>query len=206
MWGAGIGGLKSGIEFARVSDKIMNLHEPRATIFGSSLIHTDDPYTAHAYTIANELVKKGWTILTGGGPGIMQAGNCGAFAAEHDHSLGIGVKGVDETFENVCAPVVYVSLFATRKELLTKFSKAYIFLPGGVGTADELFDLLNSVKHGLIPRHPIVLFGKDFWEPFVVWYKYAVQCGYIKQKYADLFMVTDNIDAVVSYICSKADV
>lgn len=188
------------------SRRIAALQKPCITIFGSSLIAVDNQYTKEAHHIAQQLVQRGFTILTGGGPGIMQSANCGAQESGSDHvaTLGIGVRGVDEDFNNRCASVIYARTFETRKQLLIAYSKGFVFLPGGVGTADELFDLLNRRKHSLVQHGPIVLIGKQFWQPLIDWYQQALAQGYIRASFSQLFLITDDSDVAVSYITAMS--
>lgn len=188
------------------SRRIATLQKPCVTIFGSSILAVDNQYTKEAHHIAQQLVQRGFAILTGGGPGIMQSANCGAQESSSDHvaTLGIGVQGVDEDFHNRCASVISVRTFETRKQLLIAYSRGFVFLPGGVGTADELFDLLNKRKHSLIENGPIVLIGKQFWQPLIDWYQQALAQGYIRASFSQLFLITDDSAVAVSYITAMS--
>lgn len=178
---------------------LSGIKTPIITIFGGRSKGVQEKYEKHAHEVAYLLVERGYSVLSGGGPGMMQASNCGAFEAslkDKDRpirSFGIGVKGVDEDFVNICAPVLMVHSFFTRKWLLTRYSSAYVILPGGIGTMDELFDTLNLMKLGKLERKPIILLGAAYWEPVVDWIeKMAIEQGFIQAQYRELFYVTDD--------------
>lgn len=200
-------GIVTAVQITKGFWYIVQLPQPCITIFGSSVVGEDDPDVTNAYIAAKKLAEKGYGIITGGGPGIMIAANCGAYDGKnHQHkfnSIGVTVKRVDESFVNECAPLIKVDYFWVRKILLTDYSKAYLFFPGGIGTADELFEILNSFKHHLMKKKPIVLFNSTYWQPLVEWYMTGKNKEYIKAEAEHFFVVTDDIDEAIEYLRGK---
>lgn len=174
------------------------------TIFGGAQVKGDDTYHSQAFEIAKQLAEQEYSILTGGGPGVMEAANCGADAGEHKTksttNLGIGVAGIDEDFENKCGSFIRVNQFFGRKWLLIRYSVAAIVFPGGIGTVDELFELLNALKHHQIKHIPVILVGVDFWQPLIDWYNHSLQMGYIATHNARLFQVVDDTAEILKII------
>lgn len=200
-------GLVTAFQVAKGFWYIIQLPQPCISIFGSSVMEKDSADITNAYIFAKKLADKGYGIITGGGPGIMNAANCGAYdckSRKHKfNSIGITIKGIDESFKNECSPTVQTSYFWVRKLLLTDYSKAYLFFPGGIGTGDELFDILNSFKHGLMKKKPIVLFNSTYWKPLVEWYMIAKDKEYVKKEAEYFFVVTDDIDEAIDYVSGK---
>jgi len=142
------------------------------TIFGSARFKEDNEYYQRAVTLSKKLAQDGYTIVTGGGPGIMEAANRGAKEGG-GKSVGLNIQLPNEQRTN---PYVTNSeafnYFYTRKVMLAFAAEAYIYFPGGYGTLDELYEILNLEATRKIERHiPIILFGKDFWHPLVEWMK-----------------------------------
>lgn len=176
-----------------------------ASIFGSARTRPGDKYYKEAEELAAKLSKKGFTIITGGGGGIMEAANVGAFKVG-GQSVGFNIV---LPFEQKLNPYTTKSLnfdfFFSRKVMLSFASEVYIYFPGGFGTLDEMFELLTLVQTKKIQATPIVLFGKDFWEPFVQIFEEKLYKEYetISKEDFELFIVVDSVDEAVRYI-SKA--
>lgn len=151
--------LKSGFDFIQKYDKSV-------TFFGSARFKEDDEHSQEAETLAQKIVKElGYTVITGGGPGIMQAANKGASQAG-GASLGLTIKLPHEQVTNpYVKEEVGFYYFFTRKTIMTFAAEAYLFFPGGFGTLDEFFEILTLVQTKKIPPVPIILVGKDFWDP-----------------------------------------
>lgn len=184
------------------------LPAPRVTIFGGSKIAQDHPYALQAMQLAQKCADAGLSVLTGGGPGIMQAANCGAVKnGQKTRSMGIGVKGLDEDFINQCVKeVIFVDNFFTRKWLLTSYSDAFAVLPGGFGTLDEMATISTLMQTAQRKRSPIVMIGVVYWRPLLQWIEQATQEGLLKEKDTDLITVTDDLDeafAVLSACCTQ---
>ena len=184
--------------------RLSRLSMPIVTVFGGAKADKSGNYVKQAHDLSQRLVKNGVSIITGGGPGIMMAASCGAVSerkkGEKARTLGIGVSGVDEEFISPCADTMRVSYFFMRKWLLVRYSIGFIVFPGGVGTMDELFDLLNLLKHHRVPDLPVVLIGKKYWAPIVVWFDNALKEGLIDERLTKLFVVTDSVDEAYEII------
>lgn len=184
--------------------KLGRLAEPRVTVFGGSKISLDHPYALKAMELAQKLVDSNISVLTGGGPGIMQAANCGAkpSSGRQLQSMGIGVTGLDEKKINECVQdLITVDYFFARKWLLTHYSAGYAIFPGGFGTLDELGEVTTLMQTGFLGSHPIVLIGTEYWRPFMNWVNdSALKEGLLKEKDKNLLMVVDDINVAVAIL------
>ena len=163
------------------------------SIFGSARTKPDDPYYDKAVETARLLAKQGFPIITGGGPGIMEAANRGA---QEGNGLSIGCN-IELPFEQGTNPFVERSInfryFFVRKTMFVKYSTAFIVFPGGFGTMDELFEALTLIQTGKVKNFPVVLFGREYWKGMVDWLADRVAGeGKIDAKDLDLFHVTDD--------------
>lgn len=186
---------------------LSRLNPPIITIFGGRSAGALALYAQQAHDVAQLCVERDFAVLSGGGPGMMQAANCGAFEGSLKKkykpicTFGIGVRGVDDNYVNVSAPVLRVDSFFTRKWLLTRYSSAFIVFPGGIGTADELFEVLNLMKLGKLETKPVILFGSAYWQPLVTWFESSgIHQGFIAQHNRKLFHVTDDVQGVMNII------
>ncbi len=147
--------------------QFLNQLEKEVTLLGSARLSEDDKYYKIARDLGSILGKKGYTTITGGGPGIMQAGNRGAFEVGGE-SVGLNIQ---LPFEQRINPYVKKSIafsyFFTRKVMLTSPAHAFVYFPGGFGTMDEFFEVVNHIELGMMCRVPIILVGKEFWEPLL---------------------------------------
>src|ERR1017187_2107128 len=150
---------------------------PAVTIFGSARARRDDPYYQAAVAIAKGLAKNNLAVITGGGPGIMEAANRGA-AQGKGKSVGLNIE---LPFEQKCNRYVNVPMqfhyFFSRKVCFVKYSIAFVFMPGGFGTLDEFFEVLTLVQTNRIARMPLILFGKDYWPGLLHWAKATLEKG-----------------------------
>jgi len=182
--------------------KLSKLSMPVISIFGGSMAEKDGVYSKKAYILAKKFAEHDVSVLTGGGPGIMEAANCGAssiYNGDEDKrkkTIGIAVTGIDTWFVSSCFyHTIRVGYFFMRKWLLIRYSVGFVVFPGGVGTVDELFDLLNLMKHHKIPQFPVVLIGRDYWKPIIDWFQdSALKNKLIDEKLTKMFVVTDNTD------------
>ena len=172
------------------------------TFFGSARLSEDNPYYMQARSLAGRLSKEGYTVITGGGPGIMEAANRGSIEVGGP-SLGLNIK---LPFEQILNPYVdeFVNFnyFFARKVCMTFSSEAYIYFPGGFGTLDEFFEVLTLIQTKKIERRPIILVGVDFWKPFLTWIDESLR---IKFKTVDphdtsLYELLDNEDMIIDLI------
>jgi uncharacterized protein (TIGR00730 family) len=175
---------------------------PKAvTVFGSARTPPSDPFYAQAEELARKLSKAGYAVITGGGPGIMEAANKGCHEAGGT-SVGLGIELPFEQSMNeyVDLGMVFRYFFA-RKTCFLKYSVGYVGFPGGYGTLDEIFEALTMIQTGKITSFPLVLFGVDHWTPMLEWIKGTLLAdGMISVADIDLFQLTDDIDEVVALI------
>jgi uncharacterized protein (TIGR00730 family) len=177
---------------------------PRAvSIFGSARTPRDGPEYAMAEQLAAALADAGWAVITGGGPGIMEAANKGASEAG---GLSVGL-GIELPFEQSLNEWVDLGLefryFFARKTMFVKYAQAFVILPGGFGTMDELFESLTLVQTRKVNQFPVILMGSAFWSPLLDWLRGSLAAqGYIAESDLDLFTVTDDVDEAVGIIAS----
>jgi uncharacterized protein (TIGR00730 family) len=188
-------------EFVEGFDTLANIGRPAVSIFGSARVSPEDRYYKLAEQIALDLATAGYGIITGGGPGIMAAANKGAAIAE---GLSIGLN-INLPFEQEPNPFTNVPLsfkyFFVRKVMFVKYSMAFIGMPGGFGTLDELFESLTLIQTKRVKRFPVILVGSDFWGGLVDWIKNKMLSeGYINEDDLLYFQVMDDPAEVVKYI------
>ncbi len=175
---------------------------PAVTIFGSARMPRKDPYYKAAVTLGRELAKRDLAVITGGGPGIMEAANKGA-AQGKGKSVGLNIELPHEQAGNgfVNVPIHFHYFFA-RKVCFAKYSVAFIFMPGGFGTLDEFSEVATLVQTGRIPQFPLILFGKKFWSGGLKWMREAMQerNQFIGADDLNLFTVTDDPHEAVKVI------
>lgn len=172
------------------------------SIFGGTHISEDNKYYQQAYSLAYNIVKKlHYTVLTGGGPGIMEAANKGAFEAGGE-SLGIEIELDPPQEENPYhTDSIYFHHFFSRKTALSFAAETYIFFPGGFGTLDEFFEIITLVQTGKIEMVPIILVGSDYWLQLEKFMKEElVTRGVIGDYELGLYKITDNEDEVIDII------
>lgn len=176
--------------------RVSKLPHPIISIFGSSKVTQADKYAQQANQIAAWLVQEGVSVLTGGGPGIMEAANCGAVLKGGNNtkitSIGINVRGLED--KNPCVQEYFeMDYFFARKWLLTQYSSGIIVFPGGFGTLDELSEVLTLIQTHHMKKVPIVLVGKEYWQPFLDWVTHEmVEHNLIKPEHIKLFSITDD--------------
>jgi len=191
-------------EFVDGFDGMSAIDVPAVTIYGSARTPVDDPYYKLAENIAAELARSGYGVITGGGPGIMEAANKGAFEAD-GLSIGLNISLPHEQHGNPYTnfPLNF-KYFFVRKVMLMKYSMAFICMPGGFGSLDELFESLTLIQTERIRPFPIVLVGSDFWSGLVKWIEdKMLTMGNISAEDIELFKILDDVDDVVKYIKSK---
>lgn len=171
------------------------------SVFGSARSRPGTPEYELAVEIASGLAEAGYAVITGGGPGIMEAANKGASMAG-GVSVGLGIELPMETGLNDYVNVgVEFRYFFVRKTVFVKYSQAFVVLPGGYGTMDELFEALTLVATGKITRFPIVLVGSEYWSGMLSWLRETMLAdGKIHPEELDLLQVTDDPEEVVKII------
>lgn len=189
-------------EFVEGFEKIGKLG-PCVSIFGSARVTEDDPYYKLAEETAYQLTASGYGIITGGGPGIMEAGNKGAQRGK-GRSVGLNIKLPFEQFENAYIDIdkeITFDYFFVRKTMFIKYSQGFVAMPGGFGTMDELFESLTLIQTKKIARFPIILVGTEYWGGLVDWIKETlIKGGYISPEDIHLFSVVDTAEEVVNII------
>ncbi|MEQ1503819.1 MAG: TIGR00730 family Rossman fold protein [Myxococcota bacterium] len=180
--------------------RVLHFVGPCVTVFGSARFAEDHPYYALARAVGAELSKVGFTVMTGGGPGIMEAANRGAKDA-NGPSIGVNIE---LPFEQQANPyvdrVVTFRQFFVRKLMLRKYAYAFVVLPGGFGTLDEVFETLTLVQTAKIERFPVVLMGRDYWAPLLGFLEQMVAAGTIAQADVDAIHVTDDPVAAAAVV------
>lgn len=177
---------------------------PSVSIFGSARTQVDSKYYQLAEKIAYKLTQAGYGVITGGGPGIMEAGNKGAY-------LGGGVSAglnIELPFEQHFNPYIdrdknlHFDYFFVRKVMFVKYSQGFVVMPGGFGTLDELFEAITLIQTHKIGKFPIILIGRDFWSGLVDWIKNVLLNEHktISPDDMDLFKIADTEDEVIEII------
>lgn len=176
---------------------------PSVSIFGSARIKPEDPYYSLGIEVGKKIASKGFAVITGGGPGIMEAANKGAQEAR-GKSCGINIELPFEADSNPYIDRKYrmdFRYFFVRKVMFVRYAQAFVFLPGGYGTLDELFEALTLIQTKRIRPFPIFLMGASYWEGLVEWLKSTpLHAKNLSPEDFKLFQITDNPDVVVETI------
>ncbi len=175
---------------------------PCITVFGSARFKQNNEYYLAAEEFGKRIAEMGFVTLTGGGPGIMEAANKGAYE-NGGKSIGINIKLPFEQHENpYLHKSVTIDYFFVRKTLLIKYSYAFIILPGGWGTMDELFETLTLIQTQSITNFPVVLFGKKYFQPLINYIEMMHNEGTISKEDLKHILLTDDFDAAITHISS----
>jgi uncharacterized protein (TIGR00730 family) len=187
-------------EFVEGFERLARI-KPSVSIFGSARVLPDNPHYKLAEEIARGLSDAGFAVVSGGGPGIMEAANKGAFAGKSP-SVGLNIQLPFESGNNGYQDIsLRFRHFFTRKVMFVKYASAYVVLPGGFGTLDELAEILTLVQTGKTARIPIILVHSKFWAGLIDWFKRTlVDEGAIDNEDLDLFKLRDRPDEVVETI------
>jgi uncharacterized protein (TIGR00730 family) len=177
---------------------------PCVTVFGSARIKPGDPHYELTRKMGAAIARLGFTVITGGGPGIMEAANRGAEEAG-GRSVGCTIELPSEQPTNIYLDsCVRMHYFFARKTLLVKYSYAFVVMPGGAGTLDELFEALTLIQTGKIKNFPIVIMGTDYWKELLYFIDKMAQRGMIAARDLSLIYATDSVDEAVAHIRAKA--
>jgi uncharacterized protein (TIGR00730 family) len=187
-------------EFVAATEKMRGIR-PAVSMFGSARIREDHPYYSTTQAIARKLSDAGFAVISGGGPGLMEAANRGAHAGAAP-SIGLNIalphERGDRRWQDIPLDFRY---FFTRKMMFVRYASAYVVLPGGFGTLDELSECLTLVQTGKSRRIPILLVGRPFWQGLVDWMREKLAGeGMIAERDLDLMEIHDDPDAVVEAI------
>ena len=182
----------------------MGMIKPCVSIFGSARTKPTDRYYKETVEIAEKLVKQGFGVITGGGPGLMEAANKGAQQGDGT-SVGLVIELPFEQDINLYIDkdkLINFDYFFVRKVMFIKYAQAFVVMPGGFGTLDELFEALTLIQTEKIKKFPIVLFGSDFWSGLIDWIKNTLLEEYhnISPEDLDLIKVVDDVDEAVKYV------
>lgn len=171
------------------------------TIFGSARVRPDDPYYKKTEYLARKLAESGFSVITGGGPGIMEAANKGA-AAAGGQSVGMNIRLPYEQKPNPYAnTVIEYKYFFIRKVMFVKYAVAYVILPGGFGTMDELFEALTLIQTKRIKGFPVIMMGSEYWQGLLEWLKTTMlQNDKIEPADLEIIQVIDDPDEIVKHI------
>ncbi|CAC9542134.1 hypothetical protein BHECKSOX_2367 [Bathymodiolus heckerae thiotrophic gill symbiont] len=173
---------------------------PSVSIFGSARISQSDPLAQQAFQLGRLLSDLGFNVLTGAGPGIMQAANQGAFERK-SKSIGLNIKLPKEQAPNpYLDECILFEHFFTRKVALIKQADACVFFPGGFGTADELLEVLTLIQTRKNKPIKLFLFGTDFWSPIISWFESLAQLGYIDKTDLELLHLVDDFSQIINDI------
>jgi hypothetical protein len=173
---------------------------PCITVFGSARFKEDHEYYKKAYAVGKKLAEAGVTVMTGGGPGIMEAANRGAY---ENGGISVGCN-IDLPLEQSANLYMHrwvnIKYFFVRKVLLVKYSFAFVVMPGGLGTMDEFFETLTLIQTGIIKNFPVILIGKAYFEPLDELLRQMVKHGTISEKDLNLVLLTDDIDEAGKHV------
>jgi uncharacterized protein (TIGR00730 family) len=198
-------------EFVEGFDTLARLG-PAVSIFGSARIKPDEPMYAAALETARHLAEQGFAVITGGGPGIMEAANRGA-AEGGGESVGCNIELPFEQGMNAYVRIpIHFRYFFVRKTMFVKYAEAFIIFPGGFGTMDELFEALTLIQTGKVRDFPVILFGRKYWQGLLDWLSKTMHAeGKIHARDLDLLVITDSPEEAVRTVvdcyeknCAKA--
>lgn len=189
-------------EFVEAYDKMAKAG-PCVAIFGSARTKPTHPHYLQAVEVGEKLARAGYGVITGGGPGIMEAGNKGAKQGE-GVSVGLNIDLPFEQFHNIYIDrehYLEFDYFFVRKVIFVKYSQAFVIMPGGFGTLDELFEAMTLIQTKKIARRPIVLLGTAYWSGLFDWIQNVqLKEGYISASDLSLFKITDSSDEALAFI------
>ncbi len=187
-----------------LSTSKLHLHhiENAVSIFGSARTPVDDPYYQDTVDIAHMLSEEGISVISGGGPGIMQAANQGAQSGGYGKSVGLNII---LPFEQKGNPYQDISIdfdhFASRKVVFCQYADAFIAMPGGFGTLDELFEVLTLIQTGKMPKMPIILYGESFWKGLLDWtYQTLLGQSMISEEDLQLFHICNTPQEAMQFL------
>jgi hypothetical protein len=188
-------------EFREGFEAVERIDRPAVTVFGSARIREDDPVYEQARGVARRFAEEGWAVVTGGGPGVMEAANRGA--RERD-GLSVGFN-IELPHEQDVNPYLDIAVtfrhFYARKTMFVKAAEGFVVFPGGFGTSDELFESLTLIQTGKVLHFPVILFGSDYWAELLTWVRGELLAdGMISPDDLDLLHVTDDAEDAVARV------
>ena len=188
-------------EFLEGFEAVERIPRPAITVFGSARLKEDDPVYAAARDMGRRLAEAGFSVVTGGGPGVMEAANRGAREAG-GFSVGFNIQLPHEQFANEYLDIsLTFKHFYARKTMFVKAAEGFVIFPGGFGTLDELFESLTLIQTGKVLHFPVVLFDSDYWRPLLDWvHGRLLPEGLISPEDLELLEVTDDPEHTVSVL------
>jgi uncharacterized protein (TIGR00730 family) len=188
-------------EFRMGFEAVDRIDRPAVTIFGSARVREGDPPYEQARDVARRFAKAGWAVVTGGGPGVMEAANRGAKEGG-GLSVGFNIELPHEQFANHYLDIALTFRhFYARKTMFVKAAEGFVVFPGGFGTADELFEALTLIQTGKVLHFPVVLFESAYWDELLDWFRDdLLRDGMISTEDVELLHVTDDPDDVVARV------
>jgi uncharacterized protein (TIGR00730 family) len=188
-------------EFRQGFEAVDRIDRPAVTIFGSARVREDHPAYEHARDVARRFAEQGWAVVTGGGPGVMEAANRGAKDGD-GLSVGFNIELPHEQHLNPWVDIQHTFRhFYARKTMFVKAAEGFVVFPGGFGTADELFESLTLIQTGKVMHFPVILFGSDYWDELLTWIRgEALAGGMISPNDLDLLHVTDSAEDAVNRV------
>jgi uncharacterized protein (TIGR00730 family) len=195
-------------EVARIADELLGGFEavalidpPAVTLFGSARVHEDSKHYRNARAVARRFAEAGWAVITGGGPGVMEAANRGAKEGG-GLSVGFNIELPHEQRSNPYLDIAHTfDHFYARKVCFVKPAEGFVIFPGGFGTLDELYEALTLIQTGKVMHFPVVLFDRDYWEEMLAWLRGELLAdGMISPEDVDLLYATDDVDEAVQLV------
>jgi hypothetical protein len=184
--------------------RVLHFVGPCVTIFGSARVKADNPYYELTRKMGAAIAQLGFTVMTGGGPGLMEAANRGAKeigGRSVGCSIELPVEQQPNAYLDLCVTLHH---FFVRKALLVKYSYAFVVMPGGAGTLDELFEALTLIQTGKIKNFPIVIMGTSYWKELIDFINKMAEVGMISRTDVSLVYATDSIEDAIAHIRSNA--
>lgn len=200
---------KTTVQILYGAVRISKLPQPIVSIFGSSKLAAGTPYMTKAFELGKRFAEHNVSVLTGGGPGIMEAASCGVVKKTRGKGkvMGIGVRSLGEERNECVDDYFELEYFFARKWLLSHYAAAFVIFPGGFGTLDELVEILTLIETKTMKQVPIVLIGKEYWKNFITWLHHdATIHQTIKPEYLTLFRVTDDLDEAFCWVLGYCEV
>jgi uncharacterized protein (TIGR00730 family) len=191
-------------EFRAGFELVEQIRPPAVTIFGSARVRDDHPYYTAALAAGRLFAERGWTVITGGGPGLMEAANRGA-KDRGGQSVGFNIELPHEQASNPYLDVSYTFRhFYARKVCFVKPAEGFVIFPGGFGTLDELYEALTLIQTGKVTHFPVVLFHREHWAQMLDWLRgELLDDGFISPEDVDLLSVTDDVGEAVEVVVSS---
>jgi hypothetical protein len=188
-------------EFREGFEAVERIDRPAVTVFGSARIREDNPVYEQARGVARRFAEEGWAVVTGGGPGVMEAANRGAREGD-GLSVGFNIELPHEQHVNPYLDIaVTFHHFYARKTMFVKAAEGFVVFPGGFGTSDELFESLTLIQTGKVLHFPVILFGADYWAELLTWVRGELLAdGMISADDLDLLYVTDDVEDAVARV------